>query len=236
MAKREFVGKTIEEAREKAAFELGIDVDDLLYEIVETAKSGFLGLNSKPYKIAAWKEGDDLEEVVVEKLTPPEAAPIKEIKKEKKKVKDVSDKDKAEAFLGKVLPLMGVKADIQANEVEDGLNITLTGDGMGLVIGRRGETLDAIQYLTSIIVNKGKDGYTKVTVDTENYREKRTETLVRLADKVADRVVKHHKNITLEPMNPFERRVIHARLQSSDYVTTISVGEEPNRRVVVKLK
>ena len=236
MAKREFVGKTIEEAREKAALELGIDVDDILYEIVETAKSGFLGINAKPYKIAAWKEGDDLEEVVVEKLTPPEPAPIKEIKKEKKKTKDASDKDKAEEFLGKVLPLMGIKANINTNETDDGLGITLTGEGMGLVIGRRGETLDALQYLTSIIVNKGKDGYTKVTVDTENYREKRTETLERLADKVADRVIKNHKNVTLEPMNPFERRVIHARLQSSDYVTTISVGEEPNRRVVVKLK
>ena len=238
MAKIEVVGKTIEEARLKAAEILGISADDVMYEILENAKSGFFGINAKPYKIAAWQEGfEEVEEVKETK---------KEVKKETKKeepvvktektVDNASAKEKAEEFLGKVLPLMGVQANIETKETEEGISINLSGEGMGLVIGRRGETLDAVQYLTSIIVNKGVDGYTKVTVDTENYREKRAETLERLADKVAEKVIRNGRNMTLEPMNPFERRVIHARLQSNEKVTTISVGEDPNRRVVVKLK
>ena len=241
MAKIEVVGKTIEEARVKAAEQLGINADEVMYEILENAKSGFFGINAKPYKIAAWKEGFEEEAAPVkEEKKEPEKKAKKEVKSEEKVVEtkakdDVSAKEKAENFLGKVLPLMGVEANIDTKETEDGIAINLSGDGMGLVIGRRGETLDAVQYLTSIIVNKGVDGYTKVTVDTENYRQKRAETLERLADKVAEKVIRNGRNMTLEPMNPFERRVIHARLQGNEKVTTISVGEEPNRRVVVKL-
>ena len=107
---------------------------------------------------------------------------------------------------------------------------------MGIVIGRRGETLDALQYLTSVIVNKNSNDYIKVTVDTENYRAKREETLIRLANKVAEKVVKNGRNMTLEPMNPFERRIIHSSLQENEDVTTYSIGEEPNRKVVVALE
>ena len=240
MAKIEATGKTIEEARNNAASILGVDADNIMYEILENAKSGFLGINSRPYKIAAWKDGEDSDAPVKEEIKTEPG--VKEVKKEVKetKTKKVSDSvkpsEKAEQFLSKTLPLMGVKANIAIDETDDGLNIVLSGDGMGLVIGRRGETLDAIQYLTSIVVNKGKNDYVKVTVDTENYRAKRAETLERLADKVAEKVVNNGRNMTLEPMNPFERRVIHARLQNNEYVTTISVGEDPMRRVVVKLK
>ena len=235
MAKIEVVGKTIEEAREKAAELLGISADEVLYEILETAKSGFFGINAKPYKISAWVEGMDLEPEVPAEPEKPKKAAKKEVEAVASK-EDLSSKEKAESFLKKVLPLMGVNAEININETEEGINVELSGEGMGLIIGRRGETLDAVQYLTSIIVNKGSDDYVKVTVDTENYRAKRTETLERLADKVADKVVKNGRSMTLEAMNPFERRVIHARLQNNENVTTISIGEDPNRRVVVKLK
>ncbi len=144
--------------------------------------------------------------------------------------------DKASMFLNKILPLMGIEAKVEVDETEDnGLNVNISGEKMGIVIGRRGETLDALQYLTSVIVNKDREEYVKVTVDTENYRAKRTETLEKLANKVAEKVIRNGRNMTLEPMNPFERRIIHSALQANEEITTYSVGEEPNRKVVVSL-
>ncbi|MBO5454388.1 MAG: protein jag [Clostridia bacterium] len=144
--------------------------------------------------------------------------------------------DKASEFLNKILPLMGVDAEVEVKSGENNsIDVNIAGEKMGVVIGRRGETLDALQYLTSVIVNKNSDDYIKVTVDTENYRAKRTETLEKLANKVADKVIRNGRNMTLEPMNPFERRIIHSALQSNDEITTYSVGEEPNRKVVVSL-
>ena len=138
--------------------------------------------------------------------------------------------------MNKIIPLMGVDAKISTSEDEDALRVTMEGDKMGLLIGRRGETLDALQYLTSIVVNKDRADYLRVTLDTENYREKRKDVLEKLANKIADKVVRNGRNMTLEPMNPFERRVIHSALQNHEYVTTSSIGEEPERRVVVSLK
>ena len=144
--------------------------------------------------------------------------------------------DKASELLNKILPLMGVDAEVEVKSGENNsIDVNIAGEKMGVVIGRRGETLDALQYLTSVIVNKNSDDYIKVTVDTENYRAKRTETLEKLANKVADKVIRNGRNMTLEPMNPFERRIIHSALQSNDEITTYSVGEEPNRKVVVSL-
>lgn len=144
--------------------------------------------------------------------------------------------DKASMFLNKILPLMGIEAKVEVDETEDnGLNVNISGEKMGIVIGRRGETLDALQYLTSVIVNKDREEYVKVTVDTENYRAKRAETLEKLANKVAEKVIRNGRNMTLEPMNPFERRIIHSALQANEEITTYSVGEEPNRKVVVSL-
>ena len=183
----------------------------MIFEVLENATSGFLGMGAKPCKISAWVEEDEVAE-------------------------SGDCASMAEEFLGRIIPLMGVNATISAKEDEDALHVTMEGDKMGLLIGRRGETLDALQYLTSIIVNKDRDEYLRVTLDTENYREKRKDVLEKLANKIADKVVRNRRNMTLEPMNPFERRVIHSALQNHELVTTSSIGEEPERRVVVSLK
>ena len=129
--------------------------------------------------------------------------------------------------------MMGVEAEPVTRVEEDRILVDLQGPDMGIVIGRRGETLDALQYLTSLVVNREEQNYVKVTVDTENYRAKREETLVRLARKLASKVVKYHRSMSLEPMNPYERRIIHATLQEFEGVTTSSTGVEPNRKVVI---
>ncbi|AEV70648.1 RNA-binding cell elongation regulator Jag/EloR [Acetivibrio clariflavus] len=144
--------------------------------------------------------------------------------------------DKAKEFLASVLEKMKVDAEITVEEDEDTILLKVNGDDIGIAIGRRGETLDALQYLTSLVVNKNRENYKRVIIDIENYRKKREETLVKLANKLADRVVKYKKNIVLEPMNPYERRVIHSSLQDHKYVETYSVGEEPNRKVIITLK
>ncbi len=144
--------------------------------------------------------------------------------------------EKAKNFLLDVFEKMNVKADIQTTEDEDSLLLKINGKDIGIIIGRRGETLDALQYLTSLVVNKDKEIYKRVVLDIENYRQKREETLVKLASRLADKVVKYKKNITLEPMNPYERRIIHSSLQNHKYIETYSIGDEPNRKVVITLK
>jgi spoIIIJ-associated protein len=132
---------------------------------------------------------------------------------------------------------MGILAEIKIKENDDIVNINLIGPNMGLIIGHRGETLDSLQYLVSLVINKNNDGkYKKVILDTENYRLKREETLKRLATKIAYKVRKTNRAVKLEPMNPYERRIIHAALQNDSYVVTYSEGEEPYRKVVVDLK
>lgn len=142
----------------------------------------------------------------------------------------------AENFLNTLLKKMDVSAVASAEETEENININITGDSTGVLIGRRGETLDALQYLTSLVVNKGKEDYKRVFVDTENYRKKREETLEKLANRIAAKVEKTGKRVVLEPMNPYERRVLHATLQKNPKVETISEGEEPFRRVIIKKK
>ena len=144
--------------------------------------------------------------------------------------------DVAIGFLEDVLTNMNVDVEIEMTEDDEAIQIKITGKDSGIIIGRRGETLDALQYLTSLVVNRQSDDYKRVTVDIENYRQKREETLVKLADRLAERVVRYRKNVTLEPMNPYERRIIHSTLQNNDQVETHSVGEEPNRKVVITLK
>lgn len=144
--------------------------------------------------------------------------------------------EKAKKFLLDIFSKMKVSADVLVEESEDTILLRIQGDDIGIIIGRRGETLDALQYLTSLVVNKSKQGYKRLVIDIENYRQKREETLVKLANRLADRVIKYKKDITLEPMNPYERRVIHSSLQNHKYVETYSVGEEPNRKVIIALK
>lgn len=144
---------------------------------------------------------------------------------------------RAQKFLMDVTDRMGVKVDVYVDDSEpEHLSIHMIGDTLGILIGRRGETLDALQYLTSLQVNKGREGYIRVTLDTENYRAKREDSLRRLAQRMANRAVKTGRKVVLEPMNPYERRVLHTALQNHPSVTTHSEGEEPNRRVVIMLK
>ena len=144
---------------------------------------------------------------------------------------------KAQAFLLDVTRLMGVEVTVNARRDEEGnVRVDMFGDTLGILIGRRGETLDALQYLTSLYVNRGQEGYTRVTLDTENYRAKREEALRRLANRMANRAVKTGRKVVMEPMNPYERRILHSALQQNDAVTTHSEGEEPNRHVVITLK
>ena len=144
---------------------------------------------------------------------------------------------KAKAFLTELTTLMGVNVEIEVGNDEEGnVFVQMTGDTLGILIGRRGETLDAIQYLTSLKVNRGQEGYTRVTLDTENYRAKREDTLIRLANRMANRAVKTGRKVSMEPMNPYERRIIHGALQTNEAVDTHSEGEEPNRHVVITLR
>jgi len=139
-------------------------------------------------------------------------------------------------FLNPIFEKMGIMSNLEITHEEDSITVRLTGDDIGIVIGRRGETLDALQYLLSLVVNRRSEEYIHVIMDVADYRKKREETLVRLAKRVADKVTKYRKNVTLEPMNPYERRIIHSTLQNHKYVETQSTGEEPNRKVVIRYK
>jgi spoIIIJ-associated protein len=139
-------------------------------------------------------------------------------------------------FLRPIFEKMEITANLEIIHEEDHITVRLTGDDIGIVIGRRGETLDALQYLLSLVVNNKSDEYIRIILDVADYRKKREETLIRLANRVADKVTRYRKNLTLEPMNPYERRIIHSSLQDHKYVDTHSIGEEPNRKVVVRYK
>ncbi|MCM1467477.1 MAG: protein jag [Alistipes sp.] len=203
----EFTGKSLEEALTNAAVSLGIPSDELEYTVIEEASSGFLGIfNTKPARIKVVK---------------------------KKSVEDVVN-----TFLGDMFKAMNmvVSVDVKVDEVSETVEINLTGDDMGLLIGKRGQTLDALQYIVRLVINKEIGGYLKVKLDTENYRERRKETLESLAKNIAYKVKRTKRSVTLEPMNPYERRIIHSALQNDKFVATKSEGEEPYRHVVVYLK
>ena len=135
-----------------------------------------------------------------------------------------------------IVAKLGLNAEITTSAEEDKINMNISGDGMGIIIGRRGETLSSLQYLTNLVVNRKVDDYIKVSIDTENYKQKREEALIKLAHKTAEKVIKYRRSFTLEPMNPYERKVIHSALQENEKISTYSTGSEPSRRVVVALK
>ncbi len=165
-----------------------------------------------------------------------EAAPEAPAKAEKPTTEGEAE-SRAYEFLSNVTKLMGVDVTINSHRDEEGnLRVDMHGDTLGILIGRRGETLDALQYLTSLFVNRGQENYVRVTLDTENYRAKREEALTRLANRMANRAVKTGRKVVMEPMNPYERRILHSALQGNDAVTTHSEGDEPNRHVVITLK
>ena len=226
-------GKTEDEALAAALRELGLDRDDVSVEIIERAKSGFLGIGACPAVVRVEYEAPD-EEPAVEESAPvsePET-PKAAASAEPKYAEGV--KAETEKFLRGLLERMGVKAEIEITDRENGgILVNLSGPGMGAVIGRRGETLDAIQHLTNYAVNRGSDKRCHISVDAESYRAKREESLVHLAEKMAAKVFKYKRSMALEPMNSYERHVIHTALQNFEGVSTSSTGTEPNRRVVV---
>ncbi len=201
--------KTVDDAITEACQQLEVTSDKLEYEVLEEGSSGFLGFNAKPAVINA------------------------RVKEEEAKVDDI-----AKSFLADVFKSMNIAVVIDAkyNEIDNTLDIDLSGDDMRVIIGKRGQTLDSLQYLTSLVVNKGKEEYIRVKVDTENYRQRRKDTLENLAKNISFKVKRTKRSVSLEPMNPYERRIIHSALQNDKYVTTHSEGEEPFRRVVVTLK
>lgn len=239
----EKTGKTEEDAIAAALEELGVERDDVSVEIIERAKAGFLGIGATPARIrVSWESGEaeeieEVEQPVKEEAAVAEEAP--EAPAEKAECKAVPEDEPADyaavrGFLTGLLEHMGIEADIDLSEREGGgILADLSGPGMGAVIGRRGETLDAIQHLTNYAVNRGNEKHMRISVDAENYRAKREESLVRLAEKMAEKAIKYKRSMALEPMNSYERHVIHTALQNYEGVTTASTGTEPNRRVVV---
>lgn len=253
----EIEGKTIDEAIFAGLEQMGLSFDEVEIEILQESSKGFLGIGKTSAKVRLterektddWgtvKEEPKQEKKEAQKPAKAnresgaakrnqrreafENAPIakKEITGE-----PVGDDDPAVAFLKGMLSTMGIEASLKAVCNDNGLYIEISGENMGQIIGYRGETLDAMQYLTSLVANKGKEDYLRVTLDTENYRAKREQTLVRLGRRLADKALKSGRRVSLEPMNPYERRIIHSSLQDIKGVTTVSEGEEPNRRVVI---
>ena len=255
--------KTVNDAITEASIELGIASTDMEYEVVEEGSAGFLGIGKKQAVIKAWKKEDKPAKKEVKKESKKEIKkeePKKEVvKKEisKEEVKEEPEvqveeeapvkeekhvevtqktKDACEKFLVDVLKTMGMEVKLTSSIDEDGaLSIDMEGENMGILIGKRGQTLDSLQYLTNRVANKMQEGYVRVKLDTENYRQRRKETLENLAKNIAHKVKRTKKSVSLEPMNPYERRIIHSALQGDKYVSTHSEGEEPYRRVVVTL-
>lgn len=209
--KREVIttGKTVEDALAAAAEQLGVSASAIEYTVIEEAKRGFLGLGSTPAKISAsyTEKGEDLALNFVKTL-----------------VKD-----------------MGLDVNVEMKDTDgDAKLIDITGDGAGILIGHHGDTLDSLQYLANLAANKKVDGekrpFVKITIDAEGYRAKREQTLRELARKMADKVIKYKKSVMLEPMNPYERRIIHSEIQNIEGVSTNSIGSENNRKIVVYLE
>lgn len=204
---KEFSAKTVDDAITEACKEFGVASDKLDYEVVNEGSTGFLGIGSKEAVIKA-------------------------------KIKSSSIIDNAKTFLNEVFAAMNmvvvINVEFDADNKE--MVIDLSGDDMGVLIGKRGQTLDSLQYLTSLVVNKGEEDYIRVKVDTENYRKRRQDTLENLAKNIAFKVKRTKRSVSLEPMNPYERRIIHSALQNDKFVTTHSEGEEPFRHVVVTMK
>ena len=206
--KREVIvfGRTVEEAIENGLKELGVTADKADYEVIENAKKGFLGFGETPAKV--------------------------------KVICNVNAGMKAVEFVKKLVNNIGLDVEVKAEQINGkDTKITLEGESAGMLIGHHGETLDALQYLANLTANKseedGKENYSKVTVDIENYRAKREETLRTLARRMASRVRKNNRNITLEPMNPYERRIIHSEVQNIEGVSTYSIGADDNRKIVI---
>ncbi|MBQ7469767.1 MAG: protein jag [Pseudobutyrivibrio sp.] len=205
---KEFTGKTVDDALTNATVTLGVTSSEIKYEVIEEGSNGFLGIGSKDAVIKVVISGNE------------------------------DPKDVAKDFLNGVFEAMQLEVNIsmELEEADNTLSIDLAGPEMGVLIGKRGQTLDSLQYLTNLAVNRSAENYTRVKIDTEDYRRRRKETLENLAKNMASKVKRTKKAVTLEAMNPYERRIIHSALQNDNNVTTHSEGEEPYRYVVITLK
>ena len=238
----EVTGRTIDDALTNACLKLETTSDNIEYEVIEKGSNGLFGIfNSKPTKIKARvKAGvgsvDDefsklvnaSEEDLEEKANNNEPRPV---------LSNEEIESRIRTFLGDMFSAMDIPVEVKItfDTEEECVNVELIGENMGLLIGKRGQTLDSIQYLTSLVLNKGKEKYVRIKVDTENYRQRRKDTLESLAKNIAYKVKRSRRSVALEPMNPYERRIIHSALQGDKFVSTKSEGEEPFRHVVVYL-
>lgn len=253
---KEYAAKTVSEAITEACAQLSVTSDRLDYQVVSEGSTGFLGMGIKPaiikarikeQEIKAEISFDDID-VKEEKSSDAPVANASDSVDVTEEAKDTTKKvvffdedaivNSAKVFLEDVFKAMDmpVELGISFDKVNTVLNIDLKGADMGVLIGKRGQTLDSLQYLVSLVINRDQEEYIHVKVDTENYRQRRKATLENLAKNIAYKVRKTRRNVSLEPMNPYERRIIHSALQNDRYVTTHSEGEEPYRRVVVTLK
>lgn len=231
----EFTGKTVDDAITEACQNFTVTSDRLEYEVIEKGTSGIFGFAAKPAIIKARVFDPDAPKESVENSSEEINDTKEEVKSSEPVAEGSSDVPAADPkeFLEKVFAAMNmeVKIDVEASGNE--MNIELSGDDMGVLIGKRGQTLDSLQYLTSIVVNKGRKEYIRVKIDTENYRSRRKDTLENLAKNLAYKAKRTKNPVSLEPMNPYERRIIHSALQNDKYVTTHSEGKEPYRKVII---
>lgn len=231
--------KNVNDAIAAALKELGAAEDEVEIEVIDEGAKGFLGIGARDAVVKVSIKGSAASSA---KKSEKSANTVKKTESAENKnpvkraVTYTEAADIAVKFLDGIFKAMNLEVKVDAKMEEDTLSIELTGDNMGIVIGKRGDTLDSLQYLTSLVVNQESEDYIKVSVDTENYREKRTEALIVLSNRLAEKVAKNGKKFTLEPMNPYERRVIHSNLQDSETVTTYSIGSEPYRKVVIAPK
>ena len=236
----EKVGRTVDDAITEALIELGASTDEVEIEVISKGSKGLLGFGAKEAKVRVTLkevEVEEIKEVISEEISIEESNEQvvdseDRVVASKEEIEDIINN--AKEFLNKLLKQMDIECEIHSEVINNNrVSINLEGKNMGIIIGKRGETLDAIQYLVNIVANKQRKEYIKIMLDTENYRARREETLKRLAFKLSKKVQKSKKPIILEPMNPYDRRIIHSALQDSKFVKTHSEGKEPFRKVVI---
>ena len=262
MSKHEFIGKNTEDAINEGLRKLGCTISDVKVEVLDEGAKGLFGFfGSKQARVLLTLEetGDDalsaLSSMTLDSFgdkpqkkrkaeykpaavqEPEKTAAPEDMPPHRQAGASASVHEKAQVFLEELTRLMNIPTEVDIkSDSENNLLIQLIGDSQGTLIGRRGETLDAMQYLTSLLINQGSESYIRVTLDAENYRAKREDSLRRLASRMATRAYKTGRKVAIEPMNPYERRILHASLQNHPHVTTHSEGDEPNRHVVITLK
>ena len=239
-------GKTVEDALQDALKDLGVSAEEVEVEVLETPSKGFFGFGAKPARIKVALKDVSAENLTVEKNESTEEIKSVEVENDQnfndEEVAETNfDKteviERAKKFLSEVLVEMHIEAEISVEETDYSIVFNLSGKNLGMLIGKHGQTLDALQYLTNLAANKNdSENRVHFVLDVENYRERRTETLQKLAKSVADRAVRMRQDVKLEPMNRHERRIIHTALQNNDRVETRSAGEEPYRYIIVSPK